>query len=261
GGGSAGGGSASGGGSAGGGAPDAGFYGASRCSTAGVRFCEDFETGGFSPGTWTQLTKNGTLTIDSTHVARGNKAMHVHVVNEAGNFARIRNLTQFKPTNYPGKVYFGRVFGFVTPAASTVHNSFIGTVGTLPNPDGGTSKLTSVYAVDMVNQAFVSHFGLREAGTVLYDTGARSTKAVPLGAWHCWEWKWDGQNNEEHFWLDEVEVLDAAVLPNKHWYAPQPFDSLEIGLRLYHTEDAGFTAYDVWFDELALDDQRIGCRR
>ena len=64
-----------------------------------------------------------------------------------------------------------------------------------------------------------------------------------------------------HFWLDETEVLGAAVLSSRNWYAPQPFDSIEIGLQLFHTEDAGFTAYDVWYDEVALDDMRIGCSR
>jgi hypothetical protein len=258
GGGSAGGGTA---GGSGGGAADSGFYGDSRCATAGVRFCEDFESGTFNPSRWTQLTHNGTLTIDALHVARGNKAMHAHVEDAAGNEARLRNTTEFAANHYPGNTYFGRVFAYVTPAASVTHNGFIDTAGTLPNPDGGTTPLSANYGVDMVNRAFVDHFGLKDGATVLFDTGARSTTPIPIAEWHCWEWKWDGQNNEEHFWLDENEVTDAAVLSNKNWYAPQPFEYLEIGPRLYHTEDGGFPAYDVWFDEIALNDTRIGCTR
>jgi hypothetical protein len=222
--------------------------------------CEDFESGTFNPSRWTQAVAGGTLAIDSAHVARGTKAMHVHLTNAMGNHAVLHNTTEFAPNNYPGKTYFGRVFAYVTPAASVSHNRFIGTGGDLANPDGGTTRLNSNYGVDMVNKAFVSHFGLSEAGTVLYDTGARSNTPIPIAAWHCWEWKWDGQHNEEHLWVDEVEVTGAAVLSSQNWYAPQPFDFLEIGLRLYHDEP-GITAYDVWFDEMALDDTRIGCAR
>jgi hypothetical protein len=226
-----------------------------------VRFCEDFESGTFDSSKWTQMVAGGSLTIDSVHVARGNKAMHAHVTDAAGNHAQLRNTTEFSPNNYPGKTYYGRVFAYVTPQASVTHNDFISTAGNLPNPDGGTTPLHSNYGVDMVNKAFVSHFGLNEGTTTLYDTGARSSEPIPIGDWHCWEWKWDGAHNEEHFWLDETEVTGAAVLQSQNWYAAQPFDYLQIGLRLYHTEDAGFGAYDVWFDELALDTARIGCTR
>ncbi|MBK7858385.1 MAG: hypothetical protein IPJ65_07125 [Archangiaceae bacterium] len=248
------------GGTAGGMAGDGGFYGAARCGTAGVRFCDDFEQGYLDAGMWLPQINNGTITIDSMHVARGGKALHVHVENGQGNRARLRNTSQFQPNNYANGIYFGRAFIYMTPATTKQHQSFVGTSGDLDNPDGGASKLTSVYAVDMANNGLVSHFGLREGSTVLYDTGARSSTPPPIGHWACLEWKWDSVHDEEHLWLDEVEIPAAAVLQGMKWYSAQKYDQLALGFQMYHTEDAGHAAYDVWYDSVALDDMRIGCR-
>ena len=241
---------------------DAGFFGVSRCQGSGLAVCEDFETTvALDGGIWHATTKNGSVTIDSIHAARGSSALHVHVENAAGNHAVLMNSSLFAAGGWPGNHFFGRTFFWLEPSATTNHNGFITAQGPVLAADGGPTGSSAIYGVHETHDNFVTHYGLNgppDGG--FCDCGVKSSRPIPVGHWACLEWEFDGPANSTHTWVDEEEVLDAAITPAMGYRAPQ-FQNLTVGFTMYHTElDAG-AAYDLWYDELALDSARIGCLR
>ncbi|MEO6418928.1 MAG: hypothetical protein ABIP39_05950, partial [Polyangiaceae bacterium] len=79
------------------------FFGASRCATAGLLLCDDFESGTLDATTW---TVTGTApVIDTAHAARGSKALHI--TKTANGASYIKETKTFPVAN---NTYFGRAF-------------------------------------------------------------------------------------------------------------------------------------------------------
>ena len=241
---------------------DTGSFGASRCNGAGLRFCEDFDDPSVLDGTiWKSVVHNGSLTIDSTHAARGGSALHVHVLNAMGNRASLTNTSLFSSPGWPGNHFFGRTFLWLEPAATAMHNGFITSQGPLLAPDGSDTGQTAVYGIHETFGNFVTHYSNSNApGAGGCDCGAKSTQPIPVGHWACIEWEFDGPARSSRLWLDGTEVPSGEITPGLDWVAPR-FDSLAFGFTMYHTSTDGTAAYDLWYDAFALDSARIGCDR
>jgi hypothetical protein len=95
----------------------------------------------------------------------------------------------------------------------------------------------------------VSGFGVPDAG------GAVSSTQLPLGEWVCLELEVDTNAHHLNVWMNGNELGDmsAAVDVGK-------LDLLSVGLGYGGASDA-WPAYDAWFDEIAVDANRIGCDR
>jgi len=73
------------------------------------------------------------------------------------------------------------------------------------------------------------------------------------GDWMCLEWSMDAAAQEARFWFDGVEV-DYLHIDTERAEIPV-FDTFNIGFQKFQTSGA----WTVWVDEVAFDDQRIGC--
>jgi len=69
----------------------------------------------------------------------------------------------------------------------------------------------------------------------------------------CLEWSMDAAAQEARFWFDGVEV-DYLHIDTERAEIPV-FDTFNIGFQKFQTSGA----WTVWVDEVAFDDQRIGC--
>jgi hypothetical protein len=78
--------------------------------------------------------------------------------------------------------------------------------------------------------------------------------AVPVGRWACVEFYFG--KDELRFWLDGNEVQPLHVTAWRNQAAPwsPAYDRVRLG---FH--DFQGSAVDVWYDDVALDQQRIGC--
>ena len=78
--------------------------------------------------------------------------------------------------------------------------------------------------------------------------------------WHCAEWHIDGPTQSYDFYIDGGLVEQISIANGPGNYAgseiPDAFSEVRIGWINYQDAPPGFTA---WIDDVALDDERVGC--
>jgi hypothetical protein len=91
-----------------------------------------------------------------------------------------------------------------------------------------------------------------------------SKTIVPVGAWTCAEWRFDGKNNEMRFWLNGAEVSSLAVAGKGDGCVSQPADytwiaptwsRIDLGWESYQLDEAR----TMWIDDVVISKQPIGC--
>jgi polysaccharide lyase-like protein len=223
-----------------------GLGAASRCATAGVALCEDFENG-LDAATWT-TTKSGdaTIEVDAAHPARGSKALHIKTAGSG--YAYITEKKSFPATN---NILYGRMFVYLgDPFATDGHFTLAEGAGTgVPAKIrfGGQNKVLGV-------------------GTDGGDSGDwtdKDDKPIPAQTFICTEFQFKADSNEFHVWVDDVErpLLNRGVMQHEKFAMPT-FNSLWFGYWLYAGSIPGQTeAQELWIDEIAVDFKPIGCTR
>jgi hypothetical protein len=74
-------------------------------------------------------------------------------------------------------------------------------------------------------------------------------------AWHCAEWYVDVSTLSYRFFTDGTEVTQIGFT-NRTGSRMSNYTSLGVGAIFYQTPPSPFT---IWFDDLAIDDNQIGC--
>jgi hypothetical protein len=78
--------------------------------------------------------------------------------------------------------------------------------------------------------------------------------------WHCAEWHIDGPTQSYDFYIDGEHVQQISIANGPGNYEgseiPDAFSEVRIGWINYQDAPPGFTA---WIDDVALDDERVGC--
>lgn len=234
--------------------PDAG--------TCTARFCEDFErydAGRPLSSPWTTNTNGGAVTVDSTRVHGGARAVRVTTDGaQAYRQAYFGVRAPFFPV--AGNSFYGRAWFYVAAVpANTTHWTNISGEG--PVPDAGTNVRAFVRYGGQVMKRLMANYDTSNVGT---DCWQHSTVAMPEGTWNCYEWHFDQPNNRMELWLDGTPLTQVTIngtgqgcidngLGGK-WLLPQ-FDSLRLGWEHYQTS----IPIQMWVDDVALDTQRIGC--
>ncbi len=238
------------------------FFGESRCKNSGFALCEDFESGSLDTATW--KPRGAAPTIETVRAARGTHSAHFHTTDNGLSY-----ITQTKTFPAPNDTYYARVFVWfdalpTAPAWAhwTISGAQAGTAQDAPEIRVG-GQWDSNHDIEL--------FGV---GTDRGDTGdwtnldadpSGTPKAVPAQEWVCVEWMFDGSSNQTKFWWDGVEHPSLATSSTNHggssdaFILPQ-FDAMWIGWWLYQA-NTDPPAFDVWFDEVAVDYTRIGCNR
>jgi hypothetical protein len=230
-------------GGAAGGATGFGYGGPSRCATAGLPFCEDFESGSLNTATWT-TTRNGdtTIAVDTTKAARGTHALHIKTT--AGDWAYIKETKSFPATN---NILHGRMFvWFEDDITTDGHFSLAEGAGT---GTPGVSRFGGQFKV----------FGVGSDGGPSGDwTNHDDTKKVVSKTWICAEFQFKGDTHEFKVWWDDVERTAARSGPAKYPNFVMPtFNSLWFGWWMYNIKEP----QELWIDEIAVDYKPIGCTK
>ncbi|WP_438029974.1 hypothetical protein [Sorangium sp. So ce233] len=230
------------------------------CASGRYILCEDFEdtdVGGIPQG-W---TKHGELVaVAEDQAASGNRSLKM---GAAPNGER----RIYHDASQLGSGHWGRIrYRVQLPVPDAfVHSTIVALYG-----EGPTTGLQEVRVVDTVkedkdgwdNDGNGSHI------QYLYNVqpqGAEFGKGSDYDwyyedEWHCVEWHIDGPTQSYDFYLDG-ELLDQISIANGPGnYAgseiPDAFSEVRIGWNNYQSAPPGFTA---WVDDVALDDERIGC--
>jgi hypothetical protein len=95
------------------------------------------------------------------------------------------------------------------------------------------------------------------------DDPKGAAKPVAEKQWSCVEWMGDYMADETKFFLDGVEHPSLATTlttkhggnPDRPFYLPE-FSAIWFGWAEYQPTTQQF---ELWFDEIAIDPERIGC--
>lgn len=251
------------------GTPDAGhpFLGASRCADAGLILCEDFEATTLDTSLWTVVGGAANVRIATGESARGTSALHISRTGNGG--AYIRETRTFPAAN---NSYFARVFvkfialpdrpmtyshWTMAAASGTGIAGEIRIGGQFITSNGSDRNLWGVGTDNRTQDAGTGDWTTSDSDPVGH------VLPVPEGEWMCIEWQHSGATDETRFWWDEIEHPSLHTTASHHGgnenpYVLPQFTALWIGWAEYQASDAGF---ELWMDEFAVDDQRIGCVR
>ena len=236
-----------GGDNAGAGGPDGGGTGNVLCPATAL-VCDDFEDGNLDG--WTSMPAGGTITIDGTHATSGRNALSITIPgNQHGGFIERHGAPLFP---LPGNVLYGRLMVFfdsIPPGHSDI-------VRGAPAAGG-----TPWYNVgEQLGQILLNYYN--GAPT---DCWARPNPVRPIAAqtWMCWEWSFNGPQNQMVFWIDGQQSRTVNMLGdgcvtggNQTWVAPQ-FGSIRLG---EYIAEISATPTRIWIDDVAIGTQgRIGC--
>lgn len=235
------------------------FFGASRCSTAGLLFCEDFETGTLDTTTW--KTVGTAPKVDGAQFARGSKALHVSITGNGASYVR-----ETKTFPIANDRYWGRMFVYFHQLPKTpmtyAHWTFAAASGT-----GTTGEIRLSGQLQNGKNLFGvgTDSGSDPNGTGDWTNSDKdpnnAPKAVPVDEWLCIEWLHAGDTNETRFFWDATEHTSLYTTKTMHGgntkpYVMPQFTNLWVGWQEYQTSTLPF---ELWIDEVAVDGQRIGC--
>jgi hypothetical protein len=247
-----------GGGSALGGAD--GSFAAMGCAGKTYKFCDDFEmgtVGALGPG-WTKFAGYGAA--GATDVALASDAAHSGTMSlKSDSINRGQQRAQHSLMALGGTAYnhWGRIFYKVQqpspPPQKTATNTVIHITWTsLVGPKGENRVVDIVEAMDGTHQWL---FNIPSDGCC--TSSAYSWKFD--ANWHCAEWWVDVATNSYRFFSDSAEVTKLAF-SGRTDSTMSDYTAIVLGATWYQQNGTILSPFVIWFDDLAIDDNRIGCQ-
>lgn len=228
--------------------------GPSKCPTAGTTLCDGFETS--APGDTGSVFKfelgsGSTGVVDTSKAFRGSKAVHMKTATAQAFITETATFTgATAATNNAG---WGRMFiWFETKANPQSHDVFI----RLEDPASAASSAQLHLAGGSRGQLAAE---IRTTSDQYKPKIAEPPPAdrvlFPLATpkWQCWEWHTTADNTLE-FYIDGELYAPMSVTAADKWPFPV-FKKLYLGFMQFGTTPAT----ELWIDEVALSDARIGC--
>jgi hypothetical protein len=220
------------------------------CAGKPYKLCEDFESGtvGEIPNGWTALQgyapmRGGTvLANDAAH--SGSMALKSDGMSTGLDRVQ-RALTSLGPT---ATKHWGRLFYKVgaplpKPSTGVIHITMAALEGTTENR-----------VVDTVVATNGTHQWLFNIPDDSCCAGSDYKWSFDT-TWHCAEWNIDVATSSFRFFSDGQEVT-ALAFTGKTGARMSDYKSIGLGTIYYQAPPAPIV---MWFDDLAIDDNRVGC--
>ena len=217
-------------------------------------FCEDFEDGnpGETPPGWTEKAgwdQGGSRAVLSTEDKHGGNQSLKSAVGTNDQYRVERSLADLGAlaTNHWGRIFY-KVKTPVSLDNQYIHNTFVA-FGRPDSSNGAESRV-----VDTVMSPEGTHQFLFNVPDDSCCAGSSYDFAYD-DSWHCVEWNVDGSTESFRFYYDGTEVTDIAFdgVAGAHI---ADFHSIIVGWINYQSPSV---QNEGWFDDLAIDDERIGC--
>lgn len=221
------------------------------CAGRSYLFCEDFESAevGALPSGWSVGGGwgEGDPSVTDREHHSGNRAL-ASAISNAGQHRAVRSIASLGAARgrHWGRVFYKVAAPAFVPSAGVVHNTMVGLIGS-----------DECRVVDTVVRGDGAHQFLFNIPDDSCCVGSSYDYRSYDGAWHCAEWFVDADDQSYRFFFDGEEVTELAFSYGDNRRAHiEAFETIEVGWRNYQV--AG-TPYESWFDDLAIDDERIGC--
>ncbi len=233
------------------GAGGAGGVSASHCAARpGMVFCDDFEAdaAGTPPSPWTTTESAPTeVTVDATNPASsGTKSIHVvTTTNDYDTFLALHD-TSVLPVS-GGKLYL-RFYIRMAMGMTMGHNTLVR--GDLYASQGTGNNLLFSEDNYMIMESINGDGQSAMSNNAYYSDGMMIGVNYPAGVWTCVELLLDHNAPAIDVWVNGTEVPD---LHQTAWKI-DAYDYLRFGFEKY----AG-PASELWYDDIAIGTQPIGC--
>jgi hypothetical protein len=224
----------------------------SACAGKTYKLCEDFETGtaGAFPTGWTALNGYGSDSMKGVGLATDqfhSGAMALKSSSMVPGQQRVqRSLSALGATaaKHWGRIFYKVISPSPKPSSGVIHVTMVALQGT-----------TEDRVVDTVEQMNGTHQWLFNIPDDSCCTGSSYNWSFDA-AWHCAEWYVDASTQSYRFFTDGTEVTQIGF-SNRSGAKMSSFTSVGVGVIFYQAPPSPFT---VWFDDLAIDDNQIGCQ-
>jgi hypothetical protein len=240
-------------------APDAGGGSSGGCTGKAYKLCEDFEAAklGGLPTNWVAVSGWGgsatAVVADDEHHG-GSKSLKGALAASG----QARAGTSLSALGATANKHWGRIFYKVKspatlppavdpPNYAVIHNTLVGLKGS-----------TESRVVDTVVNTAGKHQFLYNLPDDSCCTGSDYLYASYDGGWHCAEWYVDAATQQFRFFYDGSEVKIGFMYGAGSTKAKMGnYTQVIVGWINYQTPKMPYN--QAWFDDLAIDDNRIGC--
>jgi hypothetical protein len=222
------------------------------CAGRSYAFCEDFESAddGELPTGWTRVNgwNDGEAVVTSSEHHTGQRALASAVaVNGQPRAGHSLDSLGATAGTHWGRIFYKVKTPFPLPAGGVIHNTLVGLRGS-----------SESRVVDTVVNSDGDHQFLYNLPDDSCCTGSAYDYHSYDGEWHCAEWYVDATTQSFRFFFDGVEVKSVGFNNRPGGAARiEEFSSIAVGWINYQTPQPPY--YEAWFDDLAIDDERIGC--
>jgi len=231
---------------------------ASGCAGKTYKLCEDFEssTAGSVPTGWTTFKGyNGKIVATDQAVATdaahsGSKALKSIAASQGSSRVQ-KALSALGAT---ANKHWGRIFYKVqspsaVDSAHVLHTTFLSLMG-------GSTEDRVVDTVE--TQGAHTHQWLFNTPDDTCCTSSSYNWTFD-DAWHCAEWYVDLTTKSYRFFSDSTEVTQLAFSNRSNAEVPASYTEVILGATYYQT-DTLTGPFTMWIDDLAIDDNQIGCQ-
>ena len=236
------------GGSGSGGSAGAG----SGCAGKNYKLCEDFEsgTGDAFPAGWTKLKGYGagaasdvTMATDVFHSGKASVKSSSMATGQTRIQKSVATLGATASKHW-GRIFYKVQSPATKPNSGVLHVTFVGLMGQ------GENRV-----VDIVEDSQGKHQWLYNNPDDKGSVGSSYDWTFDA-AWHCAEWYIDVGAKSYRFFTDASEVKQIGFT-GKNDAEMSSYSSIIVGAEFYQMPPTPFV---MWFDDLALDDNQIGCQ-
>ena len=211
-------------------------------------FSEDFESGRLSTNIWTQVATGGNIiAVQSEKTAHGRYALRVSCPapsNKTWAFITTQHVPEALRQHH-----FGRAYMFIQPKLPRRHTILI-MAGTPGFPMNTYEEVAANRGLWQLSYAELRPHGDRED---YHHAGS-----IPVNRWFCLEWEFNDHPDHATLWVDGTVANDTGFVGKVTGRTNDiigAFTDFSFGFRLW---GAAPEAFDVYYDDLALDTKRIG---
>jgi len=218
-----------------------------RCPDPTLVICEPFENPNISGALWLQNIDNGALEVDQSRSYRGRSSLKVTVGTGSSSSAGAHIET---PLTVAQTSVYTRVFLYLPSGQANLSLQLQRVEQNVP-PYGGV-------ALEMLPG--------RQLTAYTYSNGPQvnttSTVIFARDAWQCLEWHVSalasqadgGMGGVLTLWLNGQQIASRAGITIN-----PPMEAMVFGIETGSSPTV--PSFSIWYDELAVDDQPIGCTK
>jgi hypothetical protein len=253
-----------GGGGTAGAAGSAGAAGtAGTLGCAGV-LCEDFETGQVDAAKWSTPVMGGaTMMVETTNVAHGKYAVQFHGPANPSASDYVYIIAKNAPAAL-AKHNFGRAYMFISLQRNDIDMGMI---------FGGTAGFPKPTYMSIANHSTGYQLGfIKLSGSPGGEVQAYPKGDMPVMKWSCVEWEFNDAPDEINLWLDSKVIGSlnnmTVAYPGGKTPGTPLYNNMDSGLigaftdfgfGFYDWHSAGRPAFDLYYDDIVLNTERVGC--